>query len=81
MKKNKKLISIFKNSPVDKKKSIDYITKTSAINYVKYSTQQVVSGNHPGSIPGIEDLSSGNFISSENLEIISTENNYNLVIE
>lgn len=77
----KKLISIFRKSGIEIRRPLTYITKTSAIDYVKFSTQQIVNGNPPGSIPNPEVNQIGDFIVLENLNMLSTENNNNLVIE
>lgn len=81
MPKNKKLISIYKKSGIGTIKPVTYTTKTSAIDYVKFSTQQIINGNPPGIIPNPEVEPTGDFISSENLNRLSTENNNTLVIE
>lgn len=80
MKKNK-LISIFKKSELPSQRSgINYITKTSALNYVKYSTQQIINGSIPGSLPNVRE-GIDTFITSEDSYLLTSENNNNLITE
>ena len=51
--KKPKLISIFKKSGIGIIKPVTYATKTSAIDYVKFSTQQTINGTPPGNLPSI----------------------------
>jgi hypothetical protein len=79
--KKPKLISIFKKSGIGIIKPVTYATKTSAIDYVKFSTQQTINGTPPGNLPNPEVEPVGNFIVAENINMLLTENNNNLVIE